>query len=239
MELLAQGFCHIGTHRQENQDAILLDDQLIRDDIGKVKSNGKTRFFVADGVGGALAGDVASWFLLKNINETFSKDVFPEHEQIEMIMREINAALINKSKKIKEFAGMATTLSGVFFSENQYTVVNAGDSRVYLCRNKELQQLTEDDVFANMPGMASIINYFGGYSNTVTPKLTTSVDKLDQDDVMMITTDGLLKCFSDEQFKNVLSAGCSLAEKSDFLMQKALKTGAPDNISCILIQSVQ
>jgi protein phosphatase len=238
MKLTAHGFCHIGTRRNENQDAILMDDKLIRDNTKGLTVKGNSRFFVADGVGGSLAGDVASWFLLKNINETFSKDIFPEQEQIELIMREINAALVNKSKKYKEFEGMATTLSGVFISENQYTVVNAGDSRVYLYRNKQLQQLTKDDVFDNMLGIQSIINYFGGYANTVTPALATSVDKLENDDVMMITTDGLLKCFSDEQFKNILSAGCCLAEKNNFLMQKALKVGAPDNISCILIQNM-
>ncbi len=238
MKLTAHGFCHIGKRRKENQDAILMDDKLIRDNTKGIKIKGNTRFFVADGVGGALAGDVASWFLLKNINETFSKDIFPDHEEIEMVMREINAALINKSKKYKEFEGMATTLSGVFISENQYTVVNAGDSRVYLYRNKHLQQLTKDDVYDNMLGISSIINYFGGYANTVTPALSTSVDKLEKDDIMMITTDGLLKCFSDDQFKNILSADCSLAEKSNFLLQKGLTEGAPDNISCILIQNM-
>jgi len=238
MNLIAHGFCHIGNRRNENQDAILMGNKLMRDNTHQMKIKGNSRFFVADGVGGALAGDVASWFLLKNINETFSKDVFPDHDEIEMIMREINAALVGKSKKYKEFQGMATTLSGVFISENQYTVVNAGDSRVYLYRNKQLQQLTKDDVFDNMLGISSLLNYFGGYANTVTPALATSVDKLENDDVMMITTDGLLKCFSDDQLKNILSAGCSLAEKNNFLMQKALKVGAPDNISCILIQNM-
>jgi serine/threonine protein phosphatase PrpC len=236
MKLVAHGFCHIGTKRKENQDVILMDDKLIRDDIRRVKTNGNTRFFVADGVGGSLAGDIASWFVLKNLNETISKDNFPEPETIEMILREINAGLIDKSKQFKEFEGMATTLSGVFISEKQFTVVNAGDSRVYHYRNNQLHQLTKDDSFNNILGISSIINFFGGYANTVTPSITTSVDQIESGDIMLITTDGILRCFTDEQLKNVLSAKCSLAEKSGFLLQKALKTGAPDNISCIFVE---
>jgi PPM family protein phosphatase len=236
MNLISYGFCHIGTIRKENQDAILMDNKLVRDDIMALRTTGNTRFFVSDGVGGALAGDVASWFLLKNINETFSRDNFPETEEIEMILREINSGLIQKSRNYMEFQGMAATLSGIFISEKKYTIVNAGDSRVYLYRNNMLRQLTHDDVYNNFYGETSIVNFFGGYSNTVAPTISTAVDQLDKGDVMMIATDGIFKCFTDEQLKNVLSAKCSLAEKSDFLLQKALKTGAPDNISCIFVE---
>ena len=121
----------IGRVRQNNQDAVLVEDGL---------------FLVADGMGGHRGGEVASAIAVEQIKEHFTEqttDTFVEAVQ------EANRAVVQRADDEPELRGMGTTVTGLALvqdeGEDRLGIVNVGDSRLYLLKGPEgLEQITED-----------------------------------------------------------------------------------------------
>ncbi|MCF8367062.1 MAG: serine/threonine-protein phosphatase [Bacteroidales bacterium] len=237
MKISATGFSHIGTVRSINQDAVLIHDKLFSFGITEIEIRENTRFFVADGVGGMPSGDVASNFVLKEINQRFAPGSYPERDELMETLIAINRDLLDYSKTEQHLQGMATTLSGMFFSKSEYRIVNAGDSKVLLFRDGKVTQLTVDDVIHVNEIYKPITSYFGGIPHKMVFPFISADTQLWQDgDIFIVTTDGLAHCFSNDQLGAVLSNSKSLGENVNFILGKSLAVGAPDNISCIFIR---
>lgn len=236
MKLRATGFSNTGTLRKTNQDSVLLQDHEISSGSFDSEFSGNARFFVADGVGGAPAGEIASAFVLMKLNESLDKNSFPTPSNIETTLQEINKNLFDISKAYPENLGMATTLSGLFFSADEFRVVNAGDSRVLLLRDGELNLLTTDHALKLPSGLQPITSFFGGVSDSLYPDISTETEKQTPGDIFMVSTDGIFRCLSIDQLGKILSNSKTLREKSNFILNKSLQQGAPDNISCIFIE---
>ena len=132
------GLSDIGKKRTENQDKIYVDE---RNDSIKL-------FIVADGMGGANAGSVASNlavnYVKKYIQDNFN-NIDYERESIEDLIRkamfEANNFVYNESKKNMEYAGMGTTLITAIAYKNKIFIGHIGDSRLYRIRKNIIRQL--------------------------------------------------------------------------------------------------
>jgi len=99
-------------------------------------------YVVADGMGGAQAGEVASRIAADAFDEDMG-DGSPE-EQLAERAREANRRIFDRARSDASVSGMGTTLTGALLAGDEVSIVHVGDSRAYLFREDELQQLTRD-----------------------------------------------------------------------------------------------
>ncbi|HUR18149.1 MAG TPA: Stp1/IreP family PP2C-type Ser/Thr phosphatase [Acidimicrobiales bacterium] len=124
-------------------------------DVGRVRSNNQdqllvagTLYAVADGMGGHAGGEVASLAAVEALQAAFDEN--PSADGLADAVRNANQVVWNRAQEGRELRGMGTTLTAVALVEGEredddlLAVVNVGDSRAYLLRDGELEQLTED-----------------------------------------------------------------------------------------------
>jgi protein phosphatase len=230
-----EAFTHKGVLRDINQDTMLVHNRVLDTGTVSLEIKSPTRCFVADGVGGHPAGEVASRLVLEYLNDELPLDSFPDKEAINGLCHEINLQLINYSAENPVYAGMATTLAGIIFYENRFYVINAGDSRVLLLRDHQLQKLTQDQVLAPELTNSPITSYFGGTKNALDIIISSGNKEVRPEDIFLVSSDGIFKALTLSQIEKILSNSKSLKEKAEFIFYKAIQNGAPDNISCIFI----
>jgi len=214
-----------------------MHDQVFSSGMIDMEIDEATRFFVADGVGGAPAGEVASNLVLSKLNKRFALNSFPEQDEIIETLIGINNDLIAHGNSDLHLRGMATTLSGLFISGKNFRVLNAGDSRVMVLRDDYLVQLTKDDVIDIHELYKPITSYFGGSADEVAP-LTVHVetDEWMDGDIFLVSSDGIFHCFTENQLSSILSNSRSLVDNANLILKSALSKGSPDNISCIFFK---
>ena len=230
-----EAFTHKGVLRDINQDTMLVHKQVLDTGTVSLTIQSPTRCFVADGVGGHLAGEVASKLVIEYLNDELPLTNHPEKEAISALCHEINLQLISYSAENSIYNGMATTLAGIIFYENRFYVINAGDSRVLLLRDHQLQKLTQDQVLAPEIANSPITSYFGGTKNALDIVISAGSKEVRPDDIFMVSSDGIFKALTLSQIEKILSNSKTLKEKAEFIFYKAIQNGAPDNISCIFI----
>src|SRR5215216_1728393 len=118
----------VGRQREGNEDSMLVEPPL---------------FVVADGMGGAQAGEVASNLAVETLSEMAPSNGNVEEELVEAIA-EANRRIHTQAQDDRELAGMGTTLTAAFVHEGKITFGHVGDSRAYRFRDGELAQLTDD-----------------------------------------------------------------------------------------------
>jgi len=236
MKLSVVGFTHTGTVRNQNQDRVLVHDQLVFSEKFAIELNQPAHFFVADGVGGAPAGDFAANFVLDRIKDILSSGFYNDIDRLFNLLHTVNHELLNFSESNPEYEGMATTLAGIVFWNNSFRTISAGDSQVFLLRNSTLTKLTTEPVFGEAGGNNPISSYFGGNIQSLNLVISPRLDSQCKNDVFLVSTDGIFKVLTVGQIEKILSNSKTLKEKSDFIFYKTLQTGSPDNISCIFIE---
>ena len=237
MDFTIEAFTHKGTQRANNEDAVLVHDELLKNNKFSTWISKSTRCFVADGVGGSPGGDQAAQFILERLLGALPHNMLPGKEMIDGSLHTINNELIDFGKSNEEFEGMATTLAGIILYDLSYCVINAGDSVVMLHRNKNLVNLLINQPLPGGDLNLPISNYFGGFESVLIPNTRYVVDEIMQGDIFLVATDGIFKVFSIDRLSRILSNSKTLKEKLEFIQYKALQIGSPDNISCILIEA--
>jgi len=138
-------------------------------------------------------------------------------------------------------------VASVLLSAENAIVGNVGDSRVYLFRNGELQQISFDDSFVNTinpPGSASehdlmnnpmrnVLTQAAGAKDPVDVHITEL--KLASNDVLLLSSDGLHAVIGDAAIRSILGSGQSVEHRVERLVAAARVNGAPDNVSSIVI----
>ncbi len=233
------GFTHIGTEREFNQDRILIQDIVSKDGLYSFEGLEHCFCFVADGIGGGPAGDLAAQFVLENINQRIPCGHLSTVDELGKILGEINMELLAMGKATPEYFGAGSTLVGLIIVDGQFRVINAGDSQVYMFRNSSLIKITEDQVFDPYQENSPLISYFGGRHNQLHLDFDTVLRGIQPDDIFLLSSDGMFKSLDVNQIKAVLSNSKPLAQKVKFLMEKSINAGAEDNLSCILIEIVE
>lgn len=245
MIIKAEGICDKGLRRSNNEDHILLDDELFSDNFRQVQFDESTStaiFAVADGIGGHRAGEIASEEVLKGLsNFTEQLPAGLSFEEMKSAfskwIRNVHEHLKKMSVENPSFEGMGTTLTGVYFYYGIFYAFHAGDSRLYLYRNKSLKQLTVDHTLAwltNDPAIPSnyIANCVGGGKtpfidfNEITPTPVAG-------DKLMICSDGLTDMLKDKLLEELLNEN-DIQKIIDAVYEK----GAKDNTSILLLSVI-
>jgi protein phosphatase len=216
-------------------------------------------FVVCDGMGGHAAGEVASKIAVDTVLSYF-RDKEPLAADATLIDAPLGAQMlsdaVNKANEnILEYAhghsnasGMGTTLVAARFDDAKFTIAHVGDSRIYLMRNGTLLQLTEDHSLVMEQVRRGIMTLEEARHSTAQHIITRALGTEDNSppdlaefpaengDILMLTTDGVLRHLEDNQIHDVLSDTLSLKIACDRLIELALDAGGEDNATCILIR---
>ncbi|MBD1371381.1 Stp1/IreP family PP2C-type Ser/Thr phosphatase [Hazenella sp. IB182357] len=235
----------VGRVREINEDSLGLE-QL---------RSGHSLAIVADGMGGHLAGDVASQTVVKMIMEglleqKLNTSTDKKSNYLLQAIGTANDAVFAMSQKKEEFKGMGTTAVAAIVDTEDIVLGHVGDSRAYLLHNGGLYQLTEDHSYVNLlkkhgqiteeeaknhPQRNMIVRAVGS-SEEVEVDLVHTPWK--DEDILLLCTDGLTTMVEDREIGIILSSTTlNMEEKADHLIQLALDAGGTDNISLILLKN--
>src|SRR4051794_28443301 len=229
-----------------------IDDQAFRSDTGRQRNANEDSFFVrppifvvADGMGGAQAGEVAS----KTAADAFDVDL-PDGPP-EQVLRETiliaNRSIHELARNDPSRAGMGTTLTAAIVSAEREEVAigHVGDSRAYRLRGGRLEQLTRDhslveemrrkgqltDAQAQDHPQRSIITRALGPEPEVEPDVQTV--SAAPGDVFLICSDGLTTMLGEEQIAKLLGTATNMAAAARALIDEANRAGGRDNITAL------
>jgi PPM family protein phosphatase len=200
-------------------------------------------FVVADGMGGAQAGEVASRIAADAFDEDIG-DGNPE-ELLSERAREANRRIFDLARNDASRSGMGTTLTGALLSSDEVSIVHVGDSRAYLFRDGVLSQLTRDHSLveelkrrgqltpeeAEEHPQRSIITRALGPERDV--ELDVHTHQARGGDVFMLCSDGLTSMVREDRLREILSEADSLKTAVDRLVEEANEAGGRDNITVL------
>ena len=213
--------------------------------VDKIK-NGRL-FVLCDGMGGGNAGEVASQMASRWLfNDYYErpKESFPG------LVKKVSDKLYNLSLKYEQYKGMGTTLVVALLKGKKMSFYNVGDSRGYLFRKGNLEQLTEDQSevweLYKMGQIAKedIISHPRNHIITQALGLDKSFDetnvnfvqaKVQKGDLFMLCSDGLTDMVTEGRIAEILCNNSPLEEKGDALTDAANEAGGKDNITVILV----
>jgi PPM family protein phosphatase len=202
-------------------------------------------FVVADGMGGAQAGEVASKIAIEAFEAGLGDSGSPE-ERLAVRAREANRRIYDRSRTAPGAEGMGTTLTAAYVDDESVAIAHVGDSRAYLFRDGELTRLTQDhslvdelvrrgklteEQAAEHPQRSIITRALGPEPEVEVDTYTFSVRR---GDVLLLCSDGLTSMISEEQIAQVLGSAESLDEAANNLIQEANDAGGRDNITVVL-----
>lgn len=232
-----------------------------KSDVGKVRENNEDKvfmdpeqgiFLLADGMGGAAGGEVASDLAVyAAFNYLRGRVARSGPASLPGVLAEAlasaHSAVYKRSLADPALAGMGTTLEIMVVKEREAFICHVGDSRVYLMRDEELRQLTTDDNMASWlrekehlpprdipPEARHVLTQAVGSSDTLIPELRTI--ELQENDILIICSDGLTGMLADREIGEIVrSCHDSLDKAADLLVQEANSRGGYDNISVLLV----
>jgi len=232
----------IGKVREINQDAVYCNT----DKIGKLNN----LFIVADGMGGAKAGDKASKLLVKELSEYVGES--SETSVTALIRKGIDKAnlkVFTESKGNNDYSGMGTTAVVATIEGDSLIVANVGDSRLYII-NDDIQQLTKDHSYVDeLVASGLLVKDSPDYKkkkNIITRAVgtysTVETDffeiELKPDDKVLLCSDGLSNMLTDVEIFDIVRAH-DINTAVNKLVDKANENGGKDNISVILIGDLE
>jgi protein phosphatase len=202
-------------------------------------------FVVADGMGGAQAGEVASRIAIETFEHGLPGSGTPE-DRLAQLVRDANQRIYARSRTERGRAGMGTTLTAAYLVNGNLTIAHVGDSRAYLLREGELTRLTQDHSLvdelvrqgklteaqaAEHPQRSIITRALG-------PEPEVEVDTLSYPmqvgDVLLLCSDGLTSMVSEDRVGELLVTAPTLEEAADRLIDEANAAGGRDNITVVL-----
>lgn len=221
---------HTGLVREANEDALFARAPV---------------FAVADGMGGAQAGEVASGMATKAFEWFVPQTKSPEDELTRLIKR-INTNIYELAAAESSHAGMGTTLTAAVVRGGNVTLAHVGDSRAYLWHAGSLTQLTEDHSLvgemvrsgqissadAEEHPQRSIITRALGVDPQI--EVDTRTLKWEPGDVFLLCSDGLYSMVHDDAIARILAQDGTLYTSAATLVEAANAAGGRDNISVIV-----
>jgi len=224
-----------GLVRQNNQDAVYAGPRLLA---------------LADGMGGHAAGEVASSLVISALapldEDAPGDDLLA---QLRTAAVDGNAAIKQHVADAPDLEGMGTTLTAILFAGSRLGLVHVGDSRAYQLRDDVLSQITKDDTFVQSlidegqldeqeahthPQRSLLLRAITGQE--IDPSLT--IREARAGDRYLLCSDGLSGVVSDETLAETLRTYHDPRECADRMIDLALRSGGPDNITCIVADVV-
>jgi serine/threonine protein phosphatase PrpC len=208
-------------------------------------------FVVADGVGGAQAGEVASQTAVEVLSEAFSHvqgDIDVE-DLMEVAIQRANAAIYQMSQDVSRLSSMATTLVALQLSQNVATIGHVGDSRLYrldakgnLFRETQDHSVVEEEVragrltpeqAANHPSR-NVISRALGADDSVEVDMKTMM--FEAGTSFLLCSDGITRHVSDPELREVLTMCKTPQQVCSELKNLCYSRGAEDNLTAVVIK---
>ena len=224
------GATDTGRKRRRNEDAYVIAPPL---------------FAVADGMGGAQAGEIASKLAATVLEDTDS-GALSGRERVKALIQEANARVYERSNTDPSASGMGTTMTVALVEDHEVTIGHVGDSRAYLARGGKLEQLTEDHSLVNELMKSGKLSPEEAETHpqrsVITRALGTDPDvdvdaftlETEGGDVFLLCSDGLTAMVDDEQILGVLERERDdLKRLTKALVAAANRSGGEDNITVV------
>src|SRR3954471_9595985 len=230
-----------------------ISEQFHQSDLGRQRQGNEDNYFVraplfvvADGMGGAQAGEVASEIAVEAFDGGLP-DGSPA-EALAEVIREANRRIHDRSRSDEQHSGMGTTCTAAYVGESDVTVAHVGDSRAYLLRDNELIRLTRDHSLvgelvargklteeqAEAHPQRSVITRALGPEANVQVDVETFPARAG--DVFLINSDGLTGMVGEAGVKPILERAESLEQAGRELIAAANEAGGRDNITVVLFR---
>ena len=228
-------------------------------DVGRVRTNNEdqllvtdTLFAVADGMGGHAAGEVASLTAVEALKAAFERD--RSADGLADALRAANRAVWQRASEQPELRGMGTTATATALvtddGEELLAVANVGDSRAYLLRDGELDQISEDHSLpeemvrrgelapedAAMHPQRHILTRVLGMDNEIEVDCFRIVPY--RGDRILLASDGLTNEVSDDQIASILRRLADPEEAARELVRQAKENGGSDNITVVVVDVI-
>ena len=238
------GITDPGCVRAQNQDAYQIE----------VLDKNTLLCVVCDGMGGAKSGNVASTLavdvFVQEIKRCWVPDMDPDRldQMLCGAVKLANFTVFDQAQQFEEFAGMGTTLVAAFIHKKQATVVNVGDSRAYSIDPDGIRLLTTDHSLVQMmvargelqPEQAK--NYPG--KNLITRAIGTEAmvncdvfhKTVEEGSCLLLCSDGLTNVMDEQEILFEVVHGAHRESTCERLLNIAKNRGAPDNVTCVLLQ---
>jgi serine/threonine protein phosphatase PrpC len=242
-----------------------------KSDVGCVRTNNEDNFgydtqlgifVVCDGMGGQAAGEVASKIGVDTVLDYFrqaNRGKYPtigdpiegfsdRANALASAIRKANSEVIKVASEGTGKTGMGSTIVAVLVKENFLSVAHVGDSRIYLIRAGNIQQLTNDHSLvmeqvrrglmtieeAEVSHMQNIIIRALGSEATVEVDVDDMVAL--PNDILLLASDGLTKHVKDAKMLELVKTAPTLDAANAALIQAAKEHGGDDNITCVLVR---
>jgi PPM family protein phosphatase len=207
-------------------------------------------YVVADGMGGAQAGEHASKLATETLwGEVFHKGAEGGAGMLMEAFREANQKVMDAASADPALDGMGTTMVAVLENSAELWIASVGDSRAYLFEKGELRVITEDQTWVNEVGrrlgieeeilknhpMRHVLTMAIGVSEQL--RVLTYLVKPAPGAILLLCSDGLHGVAQEEEMRRVLASGGSLEAKCEALISAAKERGGPDNITVVLLKA--
>lgn len=230
-----------------------------RSDVGLVRANnqdsgyaGPQLLVLADGMGGAAGGDIASSVTVAHL-APLDGDAAGSEELLELLHEAVFATQADLAEFVRsqpELAGLGTTCIAVLRSGNRAAMIHIGDSRAYVMRDGRMQQLTQDHTFVQHlvdtgqitaeeaethPQRSVILRAIG---SEIDPELDESLRELRIGERWLLCSDGVSSFVSAETIAETLRDHDDPGDCADELVNLALRAGGGDNITAVVADVV-
>jgi PPM family protein phosphatase len=226
-----------------------------RTDTGRQRRGNEDAFFarsplfaVADGMGGAQAGEVASHMAVEVLEQGLPDGAGSVEERLAARVREANARILELAQSDDHLAGMGTTLTAAYVGEDDLTVAHVGDSRLYRLREGSFERLTDDHSLVEElvrqgkltpeeadehPQRSIITRALGAEPGVEADSRTWPARAAD---VYLICSDGLTSMIPEARVAQVIQEASSLEVAGRTLIDAANDAGGRDNITVVLFR---
>ncbi len=228
----------LNERRPLNEDAYLHDQE-------------RSIFAVADGVGGAEAGEVASQTAIEVLDEAFRHQVegTDVEDLMELAIQRANASIHQMAQEHAKFSMMATTIVALHLKGNIATFGHVGDSRLYrltpdgqLHRETEDHSIVEEEVragrmtpeqAANHPSKNVISRALGAEQGV---EVDMKVMEVEEGTEFLLCTDGITRHITDNELRQLMVVSPNLEEVCNELKRRCYERGAEDNLTVIVVR---
>lgn len=239
--LEASGLSDPGCVRANNEDSLFVDPQL-------------GLFIVADGMGGAQAGEHASRMATRFVADRVRAAERRTAELLKRTVEEANVAVMEAAARSPRLEGMGTTIVAALAADPESPksgpaelwIASVGDSRAYLCTPSGMRRITEDQTWVNEIGrqvlseealrshpMRHVLTMAVGVSQPL--RVNTYSVKLKPGARLLLSSDGLHGVVSEAEMERTLREASDLDECCRSLIEAAREAGGPDNITAVVV----
>ena len=226
-----------GCVRTNNEDYCLIDAD-------------RGLYVLADGMGGAKAGECASRMAVETVAETVRASSERDSQVLIRATEEANRRVLEAAHSDPDLEGMGTTLVAALDLDTELAIASVGDSRAYVMDGQGLKMITDDQTWVNEVGRPLGLDEDSLRHHPMRHVLTMAIGAsaplainhyrvpLSSGTMVLICTDGLHGVLETPQMESILATnqGASLEDSCRRLIQAAKDAGGPDNVTAVLMR---